>query len=204
MLIVPILPLILDYLDIPFELIQVNKSFNTNSKKYCLTWVTDKLINKDIIKFHKFKNITFTGDDDLRDDDIINRHYNLKHLKKLYLSWSINLTYNILPFLPELKTLSVYDFNYKSVNVFNTLTHLDIFMDANMADYHLEHFRHIEVLKLDCNNKITDAGLRYLQNIKVLGLPDNTKITKLGLKYINGCYLRNLKLGYKNYNIVAV
>src|SRR5277367_1436297 len=99
MLIISILPIILDYLGIPFELTQVSKSFNTNSKKYCLTFSTDKLIDKNVIKFHKFKNITLTGDDNLRNEDIINLHNNLKHLHKLYLSWSVNLSHVILPYL---------------------------------------------------------------------------------------------------------
>ena len=45
-----ILPLLLDYLDNPFELIQINRTCYKYGKKYKLTFVTEKKYNRQFCK----------------------------------------------------------------------------------------------------------------------------------------------------------
>ena len=52
-----ILPLILDYLDNPFELVKCDQSILINIKKCCLSIKTDRQINKQILKIYKWKYI---------------------------------------------------------------------------------------------------------------------------------------------------
>lgn len=202
-MIILILPLLLDYLDIPFELVQANKVFNEHCHKYTLTFVTKKLIDKNVLKFHKFKNIALTGDSEITDEDIIDYQDNFKHLYRLCLPWNFKLSQRGLKYLPELKILSLYSCDFDSVEIFSNLTQLDLFASTKIQDSDMIHFQNIEILKLYENKIISDAGLKYLNKIKILGLPECFAITSKGLKCIVGCYFKNLHLpGYKYYEIV--
>ena len=61
MILNPILPLIVDYLDNPFELIKTSKSTSINAKKYKLTLKTDKTLDDNIFQKYKFRKLIITS-----------------------------------------------------------------------------------------------------------------------------------------------
>ena len=73
-MIIIILPLILDYLCNPFELLKSGKSINRNSKKYGLSWITKQKFNRTILPFHKWKYVdveTYSNRQIVSDKDLV-------------------------------------------------------------------------------------------------------------------------------------
>lgn len=183
-----ILPLIYDYLDIPFQLVQVNKE--TTKKKYRLSLVIDFYnnpfpeINCNTLSKHKYKNVDisiYQREKDskiikpLSDEDITPIKDRMKYfagVTTFYMSCDddiFKITEDNIHYLAGVKSLTLYG--------------------IPITDIMLQHLIGIHTLKItSCASKITDHGLQYLQGIHTLRLPGNCRITDNGLKYLSGIY----------------
>lgn len=191
-MIVHILPLILDYLDIPFELIKTCKSLRRNCRKYALTILNHLSINPNIIPIYKWKCIISHYEPHSQFCNLHCPFFNKLHTLECRNSL---ITDSGLKYMPNIKKLILRcQAGYRNYNITNAgLKHipnieylelLGLNYSKYITDEGLQYIQNVKVLVLSSSKNITDNGLKYLPNIATLVLPSNRDITDEGLKYI--------------------
>src|SRR5277367_5517983 len=99
-----ILPLIYDYLDIPFELNKVCRQVRKNSKKYSLTLITGKRINKNILKVFRWKYLNLKNDESITDGEL----KFIPNIQWLHLHFNRKITDEGLKHIPNIQSLDLY------------------------------------------------------------------------------------------------
>lgn len=216
-IIVSIMPLILDYLDRPFQLSETSKYANINVKKYGLTLISYHSLPrkfKSSIKCYKFRRIC------LSENSL--KPINYKHLsgiKELRLNIEKSIRDEHLQFITGIEIL-ILPCNDKitddGLQYIKGIHELDLRSNTNISDNGLRYLTGITKLTVHCN-RITDTGLSYVKDLvylKLFGKPPqpvygnrfigfgvytepcyNNKITDVGIQQ-----LQNLELlGMYNY-----
>ena len=170
-MLISILPLILDYLDVPFDLIETSKTVNKYCKKYLLTLRSKKnqLFCIQILKNYKWKRIIY--------------------LNRFIPSYSCGyFTDEKLKFL-EKEFAGLQEFNLCTNNhnitddglqYLKNVTKLQIAgkSDGNITNNGLRYIPKVKVLALhDRNNNLTDACLRYIPEIEYMFVAENRWIS---------------------------
>ncbi len=228
--IVQILPLILNYLASPSQLICTNKLISQKSKKYGLTLVLNQ--NDYLKKIHnaKLKKLvlvphayyrTIVPEVDFEYISLVLQESKPKVDLIITLDAYTKILYNGIKYLSGIHTLifqysDYYDCDWRfdgSNKLYQqTITDIDLKylsgihtlkLPHNMiiTDNGLKHLSGIHTLELDWNQLITDEGLKHLSGIHNLNLYSNNNITDKGISYLTGIRFLNIRSSTKITNI---
>lgn len=191
-----ILPLIFDYLDIPFELVKVSKLINIRAKKCLLTisvnhkFSQKKAFNDMLFTIYKFKYVKLGNNKALTHLDMYLLGKNLKVLDMAatdsrYTEPVITKVTSIesYQYTPNIIKLSLEFCNSRILPYLSNLESLSA-VSSYICDDDLKYIPKIKKLIIRENDVITDNGLKYIPNIRELDLGRNRKITDTGLQYI--------------------
>jgi hypothetical protein len=208
-MLVVIFPLLVDYLENPFELVRTNKEFRNSSKKCLLTLRTMRSVNPYVFPNYKWKNITlyngteFFGNVHLAFFDKVqtlevtncianeNGFMRLTNIRKLILNGDRYNTYSgykeeYLKYMPTLEHLEVrkhFEITDAGLKYIPKIKVLLVYAQNFIVGNGFKHTPNIVKLGLWENKKMTDDGLKHLPKLKSLMLPVNELITDIGLKY---------------------
>lgn len=200
-IIINILPLILDYLGMPFSLLKTNSYIRQYGKKYRLSLETQRAIKQNILTKYKWKYINLTISCGITDNTMkyfkdtssltiraplvtnfgFSHIGNLEHLCLLHRS---ELSDEALKYMPNLKTLEL-EYNNRitdnGLQLIPKIETLTMICNTIITNHGLSYLRNIVTLNLGMNNKITDDGLIYISTVEILHLDHNLHITNNGL-----------------------
>lgn len=170
-MLLPILPSILDFLDLPIELLSVSKSFRNT--KYPISYV--------LPQYSKSKTmhnpVTFIFE--------LFKKYKCRYFASY---GGLRQCLLCIPFICNSVTTLIISDDYiddKLLQLFTNLHTLDLPDNKLITDIGLKHLSQIKILKLGRNISITNVGLQYITNIHTLSLRSNSLITDDGLKYLS-------------------
>ena len=212
-MLLPILPLIFDYSDNPFELIKSSKGIMKYSKKYGITlkdltttYIVDEHGHAPVQKYYAYQNNRYIYNNTVtKFNKKILQHYkfkklllggfdgiltdndlkNMSNVDTLYINNASFITDNGLKYVQKVKDVHLYNATLITNNGLQYLSnaHTVLITNSNITDDGLQYLSNAHTIIMS-RSSITNDGLKHIPNVRFLSVVDNQSITNDGIKYI--------------------